>query len=396
MKWRFAIRYLLARKSHSVINIIASVSLFSVMVPVAAMVILLSVFNGFESIVHDLYKAVDADVEVRLVDEKVLDRESLLKEVASEEGVEACSFVAERQALLRYGDRYATVELRGVDSCYTDVVPLARHTSLGTAAVELGDIDRIMVGEGVAHALGIYAIGVGKVEILSLGGARVGSMLPVQGIRSEEVPLCGLFMIDQQRDSSMAITSLRTLNRLFDCEGETLLVKVAEGVSHREVADALAEKLSTKAEVVLREDKNESFYAIMRYEKWAIFFIALLVLAVASLSIVGTVIMLIVEKRDERPTLYSLGADNRFLRAIFVREGLLISGVGGVAGVVIGVGVVLAQHYFSIVRMPSGFLVESYPVELQWGDVAAVVAAFITIAVAVSIVATHTMIKRNS
>jgi lipoprotein-releasing system permease protein len=135
----------------------------------------------------------------------------------------------------------------------------------------------------------------------------------------------------------------------------------------------------------------------MRYEKWGVFFISLLVLVVASLSIIGTVIMLIVEKRGERLTLYSLGADHNFIRGVFIREGLLISGVGGLVGVVLGVAVVLVQQYCGVVKMPNGnFLIENYPVELQGGDIVVVVAAFMAVAAVVSMAATYTMIKRNA
>lgn len=399
MKWRFAIRYLTARKSHSVINVIASVSLLAVVVPVAAMVILLSVFNGFESLVRDLYKVVDADIEIRATEGRLLIEEQLCREVGSVEGVEAYSFMVERQALLRYRDRYTTVLLRGVDENYNNVFNIRDYTSVGSADVWLGDIDRVMVGEGVAYDLGIYAIGVNDVEVISLGGASVGSLIPTSGMRGERMPLCGTFLIDSEHDSSMALTSLRAMSRLFDCEGraDALLVKVGEGRSPQRVREALAESISQPTTITLREEKNESFYAIMRYEKWGVFFISLLVLVVASLSIIGTVIMLIVEKRDERLTLYSLGADHNFIRGVFIREGLLISGVGGIIGVVIGVAVVLVQQYYGIVKMPNGnFLIENYPVELQGGDLVVIVAAFMAVAAVVSMAATYTMIKRNS
>jgi lipoprotein-releasing system permease protein len=173
-----------------------------------------------------------------------------------------------------------------------------------------------------------------------------------------------------------------------------LFVKVADGVSHRKVADELQKSLGEECRVVLREEKNESFYAIMRYEKWAIFFVSMLVLVVASLSIIGTVIMLVIEKQGERSTLLSMGADNAFIRGIFVREGLLISGVGGAIGLVLGVAITLAQQHFGFVKMPNGnFLVENYPVELQGTDLVVVFIAFVAVALCVSTLATMTMVK---
>lgn len=398
MQWRFALKYLTSRKSHSVINVIATVSLLAVVVPVAAMVILLSVFNGFESLVRDLYKVVDADVEV--VARKGIGGldETLRSKVEMVEGVEALSFIVERQALLSHRDNRAAVRLRGVDEEYKRVVPIEAYTALGSADVQLGETDRLMLGEEVVYKLGIYALTGSDIEVYSLGGGQIGAILPTVAMHNEKLSLCGAFVIDRQHDASLALTSKRAASRIFGLEGEAdvLLVKVADGASHSRVAEELRKALGEEYKVTLREEKNEGFYAIMRYEKWAIFFVSLLVLVVASLSIIGTVIMLVIEKGDERTTLLSIGADNQFIRGIFVREGLLIAGVGGAIGLIIGVAVTLAQQHFGFVKLPNGnFLVENYPVELQAMDLLVIFVVFVAVALGVSIVATSTMIKKK-
>ena len=398
MQWRFALKYLTSRKSHSVINIIATVSLLAVVVPVAAMVILLSVFNGFESLVRDLYKVVDADIEITTSERLSPSDNSLRERVLEVEGVEAISFVIERQALLSYRNNRAAVQLRGVDESYKEVVPIEAYTSVGNAEVQLGDLNRLMLGEGVTYALGMYSMAAGDVDVYALGGGAIGSIMPTFAMRKERLDVCGTFVIDQQHASSFAITTLRAASRIFGTEdvADKLLVKTNEGASHRKVAEQLRTRLGEEYKVVLREEKNEGFYAIMRYEKWAIFFVSMLVLVVASLSIIGTVIMLILEKSDERQTLLSLGADNAFIRGIFVREGLLISGIGGAIGLVLGVGITLAQQHFGFVKMPNGnFLIENYPVELHAVDLIVIFILFVAVAIAVSLVATSTMIKRN-
>ena len=278
------------------------------------------------------------------------------------------------------------------------MVPIEEYTSIGNSVVQLGELDRLMLGTGVTYELGMYSMAAGDVDIYSLGGGQVGSIIPSFSMRHESLDVCGAFLVDQQHDSSLALTSFRAASRIFGTEAraDKLLVKVAEGVSHSRVAERLQRELGEEYRVVLREDKNEGFYAIMRYEKWAIFFVSLLVLVVASLSIIGTVVMLIIEKRDERKTLISIGADNAFIRGVFVREGLLISGIGGAIGLVLGVAVTLAQQHYGIVKIPSGnFLVENYPVELQVTDLILIFTVFVAVAVTVSLVATSTMIKRG-
>ena len=397
MEWRFALKYLTSRKSHSVINVIATVSLVAVVVPVAAMVILLSVFNGFEGLVRDLYKVVDADIEVSAEQGIALDDAQLKSAIEGAEGVEALSYVVERQAMLSYRGNRVAVTLRGVDSLYRKVIPIEEHLAYGDAMVELGDFDRLLVAEGVTYELGLYSMVAGDVEVFSLGGGSIGSLLPVVAMNRERMNVCGSFVIDQQHATSFALTSLRAAQRIFNRErADKVLVKVAQGASHRDVALSLSQQLGEGYEVTLREDKNESFYAIMRYEKWAIFFVSLLVLIIASLSIIGTVIMLILEKRDEETTLLAIGADKSFIRGIFVREGLLLSGIGGAIGLVLGVAVTLVQQHFGLVKMPNGnFLVENYPVELQVGDLIVIFVVFVAVAFVVSTLATSTMIKRE-
>ncbi len=397
MQWRFALKYLVSPKSHSVINIIATVSLLAVVVPVAAMVVLLSVFNGFESLVSDLYKVVDADVEITTEAGFDVSDAELRRRIEQSRGVEAISYVVERQAMLSYRDNRTTVQLRGVDENYKRVVPIEAYTTRGNSEVQLGELDRLMLGEGVAYELGIYSMAMGDVEVFSLGGGSIGSIMPVVTMSREKLDLCGIFLIDQQHAASFALTSLRAASRIFNREqADKVLVKIADGVSHRKVAAELKKSLGDGYEVVLREEKNDSFYAIMRYEKWAIFFVSLLVLIIASLSIIGTVVILIIEKRNEQKTLLSIGADYGFIRGIFVREGLLISGVGGVVGLVIGVLVTLAQQHYGLVKMPNGtFLIENYPVELQAMDLVLIFMVFVAVALVVSLLATSTMMKRR-
>ena len=198
-----------------------------------------------------------------------------------------------------------------------------------------------------------------------------------------------------QATSLLGIAPLRVAQSLFGQEqASAILIRTADGVNPFDVRDRLAEQLGEDVEVKCREEKNALFYQIMKYEKWAIFFVSLLVLVIASLSIIGTVIMLIIEKRDEQPVLLAMGADMAFIRGIFIREGLLISGIGGIAGILFGVCVVVAQQTLHIVKMPSGeFIIDFYPVELHSTDIILIFISFLAVAWSVSRIATGTMIK---
>ena len=390
MQWFFARRYLISRSSHSVINIIAGVSLVSVAIPVAAMIILLSVFNGFEGFIKDMYATTDADIEIIGAGEPTLELEERL---LATEGVEAVCFVLEGEALAQANGRETAIKLRGVDSDYFKVLPLEQSTLQGGDMLVSGERDLAILTQDVAQMLAIYTIAASKVSLLSLSGGDIGSILPIRGISSCQLDMGGIIRSSQQLRGT-AIIPYRAAEKLYSREKTKVYVRCSESIEN--VIPRLQSIVGEDVTLRTREQKNAAFYQIMRYEKWAVFFVALLVLVIASLSIIGTVIMLIVEKRDQQQTLLSMGADSSFIRGIFVREGLLISGIGGAAGLVVGIAVVVVQQVFGIIKLPSaGFLVESYPVELQAGDIIAVFITFVAISWSVSQIAANTMIKRG-
>lgn len=390
MQWFFARRYLISRSSHSVINIIAGVSLVSVAIPVAAMIILLSVFNGFEGFIKDMYATTDADIEIIGAGEPTLELEERL---LATEGVEAVCFVLEGEALAQANGRETAIKLRGVDSDYFKVLPLEQSTLQGGDMLVSGERDLAILTQDVAQMLAIYTIAASKVSLLSLSGGDIGSILPIRGISSCQLDMGGIIRSSQQLRGT-AIIPYRAAEKLYSRKKTKVYVRCSESIES--VVPRLQSIVGEDVTLRTREQKNAAFYQIMRYEKWAVFFVALLVLVIASLSIIGTVIMLIVEKRDQQQTLLSMGADSSFIRGIFVREGLLISGIGGAAGLVVGIAVVVVQQVFGIIKLPSaGFLVESYPVELQAGDIIAVFITFVAISWSVSQIAANTMIKRG-
>ena len=390
MQWFFARRYLVSRSSHSVINIIAGVSLISVAIPVAAMVILLSVFNGFEILVKDMYAQNDADIVIYGVGAPT---ESLREKVLSTEGVLSASFILSGQALATAGSRQTAVEVRGADSLYYEVYTVDLRTVQGTIALTRGEINNALMTSDISQLLGIYTVASSRITLHSLDGADIGSLLPMHNARETKLHAGGIVRANQQHKGVIVIP-MRAAAEIFDYDNCFLALRTSAKAER--VKARLEQTLGSKYTIKTREEKNSLFYQIMNYEKWAIFFVALLVLVIASLSIIGTVIMLIVEKRDEFLPLLAMGANSSFIRGIFVREGLLISGIGGGIGLLIGVVVVLLQQWFGLIALPSdGFVIESYPVRLALSDLVIVFITFVAIALSVSQVAANTMIKRR-
>ena len=394
---RFARRYLFSAESRSVVNRIAGLSIVAVAIPVAAMIVLLSVFNGFEQLVRANWSVFDAELTLTpragsTFATEQLDTAALLRLP----GVAAGSFVLEQSALLQHGDRQAITTVRGVDDAYGTVLDWQQTLVAGDGAVRIGDYERLVLGQTMAQQLGIRSLADAEVELYAVRRGTLPSLLPSANYTRRTVPAGSLFRLDLDSEQQQVLVSLRLARDLFHYPGRAsaLLLRLAEGADPERVRREVAAAAGEAFEVRTRAELRASFYRIMRYEKWGIFFVALLVLMVASFSVVGALAMLIVEKRRDIATLRALGADNCLVRAIFRSEGLLICGLGAAAGVVLGVTLTLVQQHFGLLQIPAEtFLATSYPVEFRPGDLAAVVAAFAAVALLLSDATVRSMIQ---
>lgn len=396
LAWFFARRYLFSPDSRSVVNLISGVSVVAVAMPVAAMIVLLSVFNGFERLVRSMYSAFDAELTLTPVQGQTfapgrLDTAALSRA----EGVGALSFVLEQSVLAEHDGRQTTATLRGVDSAYFDVLPLDGALRGGGAGLD-GD-GRLVVGQALAGQLRIRRDGE-PVNLYAVRRSGFSSLLPVANFSRRQVAVGGFFSLDLDTERRYLLAPLELAQELFDRQGEVsaLVVGLAPG------ADAVAAKRAVERiagpdfRVATRHELRASFYRIMTYEKWGIFCIALLVLVIASFSVVGALAMLVVEKRDDIATLRALGADTSLIRSLFRGEGLLICAWGGAIGALLGVGASLAQQHLGLIELPAdSFLTKSYPVEFRPGDLAAVAAAFAAVAFLLSHLTVRSLVKKH-
>lgn len=392
-------RYLRSRKSHSVINIISGVSVAAMATPVAAMVILLSVFNGLEGMVRTLYRAVDADITIRAAEGTVFDVAAVdTAAIRAAEGVETLSLVLEQGAMAEVGDRRTIVRLRGVERTYEDVVPVAQTIYGGTFAVGVDDSRSVVLGHRTAQELGMSRQAAGDmVTLYAINRTRFSSLLPVGGYTRRTLPVAGFYSIDDE-NGDVAYVALDVAQDMFNYErrASSVAVKLAAGAD----ADAVAERLQRIAgegmEVLTRERSN-SIYRLMALEKWGVFAVALLVLVVASLTVVGTIVMIMIDKRDDAATLRMMGASRATVRDIFVGEGHLLAVVSLVLGVAAGVGLTLLQQTVGLVRLQTATLmVDIYPVELHAADVLLTAAAYIVVAHVVTRLTVGAMLKDNA
>lgn len=396
----FARRYLFSRHSRSVVNLISGLSVAAVAMPVAAMIILLSVFNGFEALVRSMYSAFDADLSVTARQGQTFRAEEVdTAAIRRIEGVAALSFTLEQSALLEHGGRQATATVRGVDDAYGEVFALEEAVTTGDGRVRLGDLDRLVVGQAMAHQLGIRTLADADVTLYAVRRGQFSSLLPMANYTRRTIPVVGAFSLDMETEKQYVLAPLRLAQELFDypSRASALVVRLAPGADPGAMKRRVEAVAGEDFRVRTRDELRASFYRIMTYEKWGIFFIALLVLLIASFSVVGALSMLVVEKRRDTATLGALGADTSLLRAIFRSEGYLICGLGALAGVVIGVGATLVQQHFGLIEIPAEtFLTKSYPVRFRFADLVVVLAAFAAVATVLCRFTVHSMIKNNA
>ena len=401
LKYLIAARYVRSPKSHSVINIISGVSIVAMAVPVAAIVLLLSIFNGLEDMTREQFRSVDPDVTITPQQGTTFALASLdAKALRGVEGVEALSFALEQSALAEAKDKRAIITVMGVDKEYKQVIPIADNIITGTFTTSLDEADCLVASNGVMYDLDMLntsAIGQ-TLRLYAINRSRISSLLPIGGYTRRELPLTGIYTSTVNDSHTTAITSLRAAQSLFNYpdRASSVLVKIAADADANDVAKALQSVAGEEFKVRTREQSN-SIYRLMALEKWGVFFIAMLVMVIASLSIVGTLVMVMIDKRDDMQTLRTLGATHHFVRDIFISEGHLMAFVSLIIGLVLGVVLALAQQIFGFVGIDAQtLLINAYPVRLSLVDVVLTAVAYIIISYVVINLTVRAVMDKNN
>ncbi len=395
----FARRYLFSKKSHSVINIVSGVSAFSVAIPVMAMVILLSVFNGFEGLIKSMYRSFDPDIRITPVRGKVFPIDSLPRErFLAIDGVRDAAYALEDNAVFEYRDRQAFGTMCGVDSLYRQVVPLDSLRTEGVFQLQFGDFPEAYVGQGMAYALGIRVNLNSPISVYVPRRGRVSPLLPYSFYKKQNIFPSGVFALEAEVDGKYVIVPLHFAQELLDYPGQasSVAIRLEADASPQRVQQQIGQWLGDDYKIQSRYQQKESFYRIMIYEKWGIYFIILLVLVIASFSLIGSLVMLIIEKRKDSQTLVTMGADTKLLRKIFVAEGMLIYLIGAGGGLLLGVALALAQQHFGFLKLSGEtFLIDAYPVEVHPSDLAWVIVTFVSVSYLISVLTVRAMIPKK-
>lgn len=371
---RIARRYLFSPKSHNAINIISGISATGVAVGTMALVIVLSVFNGFEALIGDMFSAFDPDLKITAVQGKTFDAGSArFDEIRKMPEVAVFTEVIEENALLRFGEKQMPATIKGVTDNFRELTQIDSIIYDGEFVLFDGAFERAVPGVGVAAKLGMGAHFVDPLYIFApKRTTKINLLRPETSLNQAGTFLSGIFAVNQlQYDDQYVLVSIGLARELFEYDSTTVSaieVKVKPGSDIAKVQKEIISKTGDSFFVKDRYEQQESFFRIMKIEKWITFLILSFILLIASFNIIGSLSMLIIDKKDDIQTLKHLGADNGLIKSIFLFEGWMISAVGALAGLVIGTVICLIQQYFGLVKMGSGYVVDAYPVVLQLTD----------------------------
>ena len=374
-------RYLFAKKSHNVINIISAISAVGMAIGTAALIIILSIYNGFDELVKSTLSNVEPDILITPAKGKVfIPNGETFDRIRQNPLIDEYDLILQENVFVDYDGHQGIAKAKGVDSAFEAESPLAEHITNGEFSLHKGQLPQMVVGAGLAYKMGMNPAFLASAELYFPIRDRNFSLAnPAASIETVRMRPSGIFSVNQQIDDDLMIVPIEEMRKLLGYEEEVsgVEIRLAEGSTAKDIRSAIKhiqKELGPEFKVLDRFRQNTSLYKMMRYEKAAIYVILIFVIIIIALNIFGSITMLIIEKKDDIETYRSLGATDQMLRRTFTLEGWLISLLGLAAGLVVGIGFSLAQQHFGFIKMPGSFLVNAYPVILQWQDVLATIA----------------------
>jgi len=365
-------RYLLAKKTHNLVNIISWISVISVAVGTMSLIIVLSVFNGFESVISGLFNNFNPDIKIEAKIGKTIQLDNFpIEKIKKIDGVEFISTTIEENALLRYKDRQQIVTIKGVDDNYPKVSRLESSIVEGKYLPKGNNF--MVLGYGIFDMLSIelndYKT---PVNVYYPQRDKNFGVNPIESFNSETIVAVGAFSIQQDFDTKYALVPLNFAQKLTGFQNQITFVEISvkKGYDVEKVQDKIQKLVGNEYFVKNRFQQEEMLYKVIKSEKLAIFIILSFLLMIASFNIIGSLSLLIIEKRKDIFILQSLGASKLLIKKVFLTEGLMISFSGAVFGMFIG-GLLswLQQHFGFIPLEGSGsFVIKSYPVQIKWLD----------------------------
>lgn len=374
MNFLFAWRYFKAKKTTNAINVISWISIVAMLFGTAALILVLSVFNGFEDLVKGLYSSFYPDLRIAPAAGKQLTLTGeQLQKLRGTQGITALSLVVEERALLRNGEAQSMVNLKGVDEAYSKVTTVPQHMVSGKFNVGTNERPLLVLGVGIENAVGVQADrNIYPLVVYLPRKGEVSLSDPFQSLSTDTVNTAGSFFIQQDFDNKYVLTNLDFVKRMLNLHADAygaVEIAVQPSADVETVQKTLQQFLGNAYLVQTRYEQNKSLYSIMQMEKWVIYAILSLILVVAAFNMIGALTMLVLEKKEDIGVLHAVGANRSFIKKIFLTEGLLLAFIGGGVGMLLALLIALAQMKFHLVPLQGDtFMIAYFPVKLNPWD----------------------------
>ena len=379
-------RYLLAKKSHNLINIITWISILGISVGSFALIVVLSAFNGLEKVISSMNNRLTPDLQIAAVKGKTIDLTAFpLEQLHDIQGVDYAIPTITEDALFRANDKQHIGQVKGVGVEYQKIGRMNKIV-FGGNGLQLsdGEHDFAVPGAGVAWYLGINAYNpyaMVRVYVPKRGNASLMSL--ENSFNSDVLTVHSVFSTEQEQDEKLVLVPFDWLSELLEYEGKASNVELftAPNVDINKVKKEVRAIIGEDFTVKNQQEQQETLYRIMHSEKWAVYVILTFILILATFNVVGSLSMLMIDKRKDTEILKSMGADKHLIQRIFLNEGLLISVAGGIIGLLLGIVLVLLQQQFGFVKFGTGgnYVVDAYPVLLKIKDVLLIFATILIV-----------------
>jgi len=380
----FAWRYFKGKKTTNAINLIAWISILAIAVGAAALILVLSVFNGFEGLVKSLYADFYADIRIAPAKNKFFTvTPEQLRKIKGTAGVNEICTIAEEKAVLVNGEYQSIIYLKGVDANYNLVSGLPKHISKGSFALGLMDKPLLVLGSGILNAVGVQP-GMDLTPLtVYLPNLKATSFSGLEALNSYNAYVSGSFNLQQDFDNKYAVTNIDFVKYMLDLgpdDYSSIEVSLKSSAQTEKIQGILEKSLGSNFKVETRYQQNQSLYSVMQVEKWVIYGILSLILVVAAFNMIGALTMLVLEKQKDIAVLKAMGANNNYIQKIFLSEGFVLGAVGGGAGIVIAALICLLQIKYKLLKLSGGsFIIDYYPVKMVPGDFLLVVSTILVI-----------------
>jgi lipoprotein-releasing system permease protein len=354
--------------------VISWISIVAIMIGTASLILVLSVFNGFEDLVKSLYSSFYPDLRVSPLSGKQLTlTQEQLQRLRSVKGIKGISLVVEEKALLKNGDYQSIINLKGVDGNFTAVTSVKDHIVKGDFNTGTADNALLVLGAGIENAVGVQTDR--NLIPLAVYLPRKGEVSlsdPFRSLSVDTINTSGTFLIQQDFDNKYAITNLAFVKNMLGMDADSYggaEIVLRPGADIEQTQHTVKQLLGKNYVVQNRFEQNASLYSVMQVEKWMIYAILSLILVVAAFNMIGALTMLVLEKKQDISVLHALGADRRFIQNIFLNSGLLLAVIGGGGGMLMAFFIGKAQTKFHLVPLEGNtFMVDYFPVKMVLPD----------------------------